>query len=466
MTATVQPEVIRRVYSPRGAARALLKCRDPEVLIVAGAGTGKSRACLEKIHMCLLLTPGARALVVRKTRESLTSTGLVTFREHVAAEAIEKGIVRWYGGSPQEPAQYRYSNGSRLVVGGMDKATKIMSSEYDLIFVQEATELSLDDWELLNTRLRNGKLSFQQLIADCNPDRPWHWLKQRCDQGLTTMLISRHEDNPVLFASQPGAQEPDTLPGYVRTTVGRQYMSKLDALTGVRKARLRYGQWAAADGLVYDGFEPSLHLVDKLPKGSETWRRWWSIDFGFTNPFVWQCWAEDPDGRLWLYREIYRTQTLVEQHAAAMMRAVTFQTGANKGAWREPKPDAIVCDHDAEGRATLEKHLGMSTTAANKVVPIPEGCQLVSSRLALADDGTPRMFLVRTALFERDQALLAVAKPTCTADEFAGYIWDTANGKKIKEVPVKEDDHGMDALRYIVVHRDFGSGRYFRGWIE
>jgi predicted O-methyltransferase YrrM len=56
-----------------------------------------------------------------------------------------------------------------IVVVGLDKAQKVMSSEYDVIFVQEAIELTVDDWEALTTRLRNGKISFQQLLADCNP---------------------------------------------------------------------------------------------------------------------------------------------------------------------------------------------------------------------------------------------------------------------------------------------------------
>jgi hypothetical protein len=43
------------------------------------------------------------------------------------------------------------------MIGGMDKPTKIMSSEYDFIYVQEAIELTETDWENLTTRLRNGR---------------------------------------------------------------------------------------------------------------------------------------------------------------------------------------------------------------------------------------------------------------------------------------------------------------------
>ena len=172
-----------------------------------------------------------RGLIVRKTLASLGSTALVTYEEHVAKEHLANGEVTWFGGSAKEAACYRYKNGSRIVVGGMDKAMKIMSSEYDVVYVQEATELTEEDWEAITTRLRNGKMPYQQIIADANPDVPTHWLKIRCDLKKTHYIRSRHEDNPVLFNQGPDG------PGAL-TEVGKAYMKKLDALTGVRYQRL------------------------------------------------------------------------------------------------------------------------------------------------------------------------------------------------------------------------------------
>ncbi|WP_433893046.1 phage terminase large subunit [Streptomyces sp. CA-111067] len=450
-----------RTYEPHGAAKEVFDRRDDEVLLSGPAGTGKSRACLEKIHAMCLLTPNLRALAVRKTGKSLASTGLVTYREHVAAESIAAGHVKWFGGSQQEPAAYRYANGSRLVVGGMDDPTKIMSSEYDVAYVQEATELTAADWEAITTRLRNGRISFQQLIADCNPSIPTHWLRARCTTGQTLMLHCRHEDNPRLY--QNGQ----------RTAEGEAYLKKLDALTGVRKDRLRYGKWVAAEGLIYEGFDPAVHLIDPFDIPA-TWTRWWSVDFGYTNPFVLQCWAEDPDGRLYLYREIYKTRTLVEDHARRILQEVTKCTACCKPRgrgshdcyacdkcvkqWTEPKPRAVVCDHDAEDRATLERHLGMSTTAADKRVSV--GIQAVQSRFKIAGDGRSRLFIVRGALVERDPALEEAKKPACTEEELPGYVWDKgsaqaqASEKPPKEQPLKENDHGCDAKRYLIVERD------------
>lgn len=425
------PKTLTVTYEPWGAAKELLHCRADEVLMAGPAGTGKSRACLEKLHYLMLLNPGARGLIVRKTAVSLTNTALVTFDKRVAAEALETGLVVWYGGSQREPAQYRYANGSTINVGGMDKATRVMSAEYDVVYVQEATELSEDDWEMLTTRLRNGKISFQQMIADCNPDAPIHWLKRRADEGKTTMLPSKHEDNPLLF----------TRSGEM-TTEGQTYMAKLDALTGVRYQRLRHGRWVAAEGAIYEEWSP-VHLIDPFEIPWE-WPRFWSVDFGFTNPMVIQRWAEDPDGRLYMYAEHYRTQRTVDQHAADVLRDVTDEHGN----WTEPKPQNILCDHDAEGRVVFGRALGLVTTAANKKVL--DGIQAVQRRLREAGDGRPRLYIFRDACRERDSFLVDAAKPACTADEIPGYVWKDG----IKEEPVKENDHGADALRYLVADRD------------
>ena len=175
------------------------------------------------------------------------------------------------------------------------------------------------------------------------------------------MLESRHEDNPLLFG-EDGEVTPE----------GVAYISKLDALTGVRYDRLRRGIWSAAEGLIYENYDPAHNLIDRFDVPAD-WVRWWSVDFGYTNPFVLQCWAEDPDGRLYLYREIYRTRRLVEDHARDVLREVQacLECCRSNGPshdcftclkcytdWTEPRPRAIVCDHDAEDRATLERQIG------------------------------------------------------------------------------------------------------------
>lgn len=418
-----------RPYAPRGAALDLFYCKAHEILIEGPAGTGKSRAVLEKLHLCAKKYPGMRALLVRKTRASCTQSILVTFEEKV----VEARSSILGGASRMTRQSYRYQNGSEVVVGGLDNADRIMSSEYDIIAVFEATECTEDDWEKLKSRLRNGKMPYQQIIADCNPQAPTHWLNVRfADCTSTSMarrrMLSRHEDNPACTAA---------------------YVETLSALTGVRRDRLYLGRWVAAEGVVYPEFDRSVHVIDRFDVPSD-WRRIRSIDFGFTNPAVVQWWAIDGDGRMYLYREIYHTGLIVSDPKGTV-------DDLSKQVLRLSGKELIeytVSDHDAEDRETLHR-AGVWTKAATK--DISPGLQAVSARLKKAGDGKPRLYLMRDALVTTDTTLRAAGRPTCTADEFDVYVWpDTRDGASAKEQPTKDNDHGMDAMRYAVMSLDSG----------
>jgi phage terminase large subunit len=258
------------------------------------------------------------------------------------------------------------------------------------------------------------------------------------------MIPCRHEDNPRLYDDGEWTAE------------GAAYLAILEALTGVRYLRLRKGVWAAAEGLVFDGFDPAVHLHKHIALPPPEWVRYLAVDFGYRNPFTCQWWARNPDGRLFMYREIYMTGRLVEDHARQILALI------RKGDGHQPDqmPREVICDTDAEDRGTLERHLGLSTVAAHKAVS--EGIQAVQSRLKVDATGKPSLYICRDALVERDPALEQAHKPLCLQDEILEYAWDMSAvrggkqgaGDTLKEVPFKENDHGCDAMRYLVAGVD------------
>lgn len=430
--------VLESRYEPRGACRDLFHCQDSEVVLSGAAGTGKSRACLEKLNACAEKYPKMRALILRKHREHLTESALVTFERDV----LPDGHPAKMSGQRASRREYRYPNGSVITVAGIyshgaEQAQRIMSAEYDMIFVQEATDLTLDEWEKLSTRLRSGVLPYQQLLADCNPASPTHWLYQRSLTGQLTLLSTTHQDNPRLYERGEWTAE------------GVQYLALLDSLTGVRRDRLRYGRWVQVEGVVYD-FDEAIHVVDNVDKTRA--QRWYlSIDFGYRNPSVVQVWYEDSDGTCTLYREWYQTSTLTEDLA----RAVKI--------WLEQEliaPDAVICDHDAEDRATFERYSGLKTRPAEKT--IKTGIERVQARLRVGGNGRAGLQFYRLANPAPDKLLKQSGAPTSTIDEFGSYVWD-ARGVLTRETPVKQFDHGMDAVRYLVNFLD--GGRRVSQWV-
>lgn len=426
-------------YRPYGGNREVFRCTDAEVLLSGPAGTGKSRANLEYLNYLAMTYPGARLLMVRKTRRSLSESGMVTFEQKVLHPAQR---VHFHASKQQ----YQYPNGSVLAVGGLDKPSKIMSSDWDVIFAQEATELDENDWESCSIRLRYGKTPVQQLLGDCNPDKQIHWLLQRARNGLTRMFETRHEDNPVLF-NRDGSMTPE----------GARYLAKLDRLTGVRYQRYRLGLWVSAEGMVLeDSWDRARNLVDTFEGVTKhtiplEWPRYLVVDFGYVHPFVCLWIAVDPDGRMYVYRQIYRTKRLVEDHAKDIRRVSRW---GEKGG--DPLPREIITDHDAEDRHTLERHLGLYSTPAYKSVS--DGLQALAARLRPAGDGKPRLVIFRDCLVERDTDLMDGKQPTCVEDEPESYVWDTRQGMKKGEQPVKDYDHGIDCLRYACARLDLKPG--------
>jgi phage terminase large subunit len=114
--------------------------------------------------------------------------------------------------------------------------------------------------------------------------------------------------------------------------------------------------------------------------------------------------------------------------------------------------EATISDHDASDRATLAED-GISTVAADK--DILQGIEKVQQRLKVKENGKPSIFFLRDSLVEVDESLKARYKPTCTEEEFPGYVFpERKEGKSDDEKPVKVDDHGMDEVRYLVSYVD------------
>ena len=448
-----EPTVVR--YEPHGGARELLLSRATECLIVGPAGTGKSMAMLSKLFLTCLQVRNVRALLVRQTHASLTGTTLALFEETVAKEALASGLVTWFGGSGRQSAQYRFGgSGSTIVVGGLDRPEKFLSASLDRIAIDEGSEIDEKALETLISRLRGTAKTYKQVVVATNPAQPSHFLKLRADSGKMHMIYSRHRDNPAYFNRDGTATE-----------AGADYMSKLNNLTGVRRARLLDGRWSAASGIVYESWDDSIHIVPRRQFGPE-FVRIWAWDFGYVNPTAVTCFVVDGDGRMWLEWEHYRTQWTTDQHVTRILEHVSKPdpdwkprtdgpVRAYEGRiWTAPRPRSIVCDHDAEGRALLERELGMSTISAHKAVK--EGIEAVQSRLRPAGDGIPRLLVMRDTLLEKDPALVDAKKPTCLTDEILGYVWDEGAGKTPKDVPLKVDDHQMDGLRYACAELDLG----------
>lgn len=391
------------------------------MLLTGSAGGGKSYLAAHKLHAYCLKYPGAMALMLRKTRDSMTNSTVLFVDRAVIAGAST--VTHW-------PSKHRfeYTNGSILAYGGMadDKQREQIRSigqdgSVDIVWMEEATGFTENDFNEVTARIRGKAASWRQIVLTTNPDTPSHWIYKRLIQGgEASVFYSGAVDN---------------------TYNPADYIDTLRSLTGVLGLRLRDGQWIQAEGAVYDEFSDPVHVVDEYDL-SRAHRFVAGVDWGYTGPGVILVFAVDGDGRMTLVYELYQTKRLIEWWTE---RAVELSKQYNIEAFHcDPAEPAYIVQFQKAGVPALE--------ATNDIRP---GVDAVKQRLTVAGDGRPRLQFLRGANGDIDASLEFAKLPTGILDEITAYVWPRAmDGKPIKEIPVDENNHALDAMRYAVMGLD------------
>lgn len=424
-------------FELRGGNGLLFNSTEQEVICSGGAETGKTFACILKAHAICGTVAGAQGAIVRKAYNSLVGSVVKTYLRIVQPE---KRGIQIFGG--EKPERFIYPNGSTIWMGGMDNPSRVLSSERDFIYVNQAEELKLDDWETLVTRCtgRGAVIQHAQLYGDANPAGSMHWIRKRAAEIAADgkpklrLIPTVHADNPSLYTREG-----------ILTEQGQRSLAALDNLTGVRRKRLLEGIWATAEGAVYDMFDSTPETGNVRVRSPREMRRWFlAIDEGYTNPAVILLIGEDGDGRHHCFREFYKRgilqADLVFQAGLWFKNPVNYAhsaTGENYSYGVTSQCERAAVDESAAGLIADLNNAGISAIGAKGRVL--DGIGLVQNRVKKQPDGWPRYTI----------------DPCCTnhINEFESYIW-----KPEKDVPEKENDHTMDAYRYLLdyLHPEMG----------
>ena len=241
-----------------------------------------------------------------------------------------------------------------------------------------------------------------RLWFNCNPAGPNHWFyrswvleaeKRNCLRLHFTM-----EDNPSL--------SPEIKARYERL------------YTGVFYRRYILGQWAQAEGRVYDFFEPEM--VKQVPKGE--FRKWYvSCDYGTVNPTSMGLWGLQ-NGVWYRVQEFYfssrqaQRQMTDEEYAAALAKLV-----GNR------EVTAVIVDPSAASFIEVLRRKGWRVQKADN--DVLSGIRLTSDAL-------------------KDGRIVICEGCNDCIREMEEYVWDLSNGAKDRVK--KEHDHAMDDMRYFV----------------
>lgn len=418
-----------------------------EAMLHGPGGTGKSRGILMFLWWLMdnhrVLWPQAeknlRILMCRETRVSLSQSGLTTWEEAVvpAGHPILEGA-----GKAQRQSYVHPGTGAELVLAGMDEPTRLFSTDYDIVYIQEATEITEHAWESLRRGLRNWALPFQLLVGDCNPDSPRHWLRRRMLDGRTLDLKSEHWDNPRWWAMR----EDGT---WSWTPEGEAYRDSLNKLTGVRRRRLFLGEWVSAEGAVWEEFDEQVHIVEEAPTP-----RWTiaSIDWGYTAPGVLQVWGVDAENRACCLSEHYRVGQQIEWWAE--MLGKEWREHRLQFAVADPsRPDAIKLVNDILASRNMPRLVREANNRRAEQGADLGGIDLVRKKLLPQADGKPALTWKKGYLVSRDPELHDKGEACCTTEEIPSYVYaKVEDGKRNKErTDPAAADHGCFPASVLVL---------------
>ena len=268
---------------------------------------------------------------------------------------------------------------------------------------------------------------------NCNPDGPYHWFKVNWIDKSTGYLGKERVEQIRKKAAEEGKD-----PGLKEILYLHFTMDDNLSLSEEIKARYRsmyigvffkryiLGLWAAAEGVIYDMFDPEKHVknIKEFFQILVNGNRYVSCDYGTQNATVFLLWNKGIDGKWYCIREYY-------------------YSGRDKG---KQKTDAEYADDLKKWLdGTRIKAMIVDPSAASFIVELRKrGYKVIKANNDVLDG------IRLVGMLLNLEMLIFSSSCTETIKEFASYIWDEKAAEHGEDKPVKQHDHGCDAVRYFV----------------
>lgn len=379
------------------------------VSVSGPAGSGKTWAAVRgSLDRWSLHYRGCAFLVGSKTRDLLEHTVMAEARDWAAERGttIRKTDNGWTVPS---------------ALGGVNHLVPLVYAEGDVAverirglslggaYLDEATSMRPRLLSMLHTRMRVGDCP--QMVATMNPQSPTHWWKR-------LVLDRRRPEWPWI---RFGIDDNPSLDPAVKAEMA-------EALTGVEYQRLFLGLWVPNAGLVYaEIFLPGR--LSEPPEGTRMVRTVAAADHadsGITHALLGRL---DTEGRWWITHEWRWDDHGKDQglRSAAWKAARLVEWAAAHGHRRNA---LWIVDPHAKGLTAALREAG-APHVEDGWDDIRNGAQAVKHALSAGR--------------------LHVA-PACVhlVNELGELSWDERAAEHGDDVPTDVDDHGADALRYLV----------------
>lgn len=398
-------------------------------------GGGKSWSIRTKAKLLCFQYPGIRILIVRRTYPELVNNHINTLRQELL------GIAKYN----DKDKVLKFANGSTInfmYCARDSDLDRLQGTEYDIIFLDEATQLSEYQMKTITACLRGVNDFPKRVYYTCNPGGQGHgyikriFIDKRYEEGENPdeyeFIQSLVTDNTALMESQP------------------DYIKQLEALPPKLREAWLYGKWDIFEGQFFEEFKDApehyldrqwTHVIEPFDIPAE-WNVYRSYDFGYAKPFSCAWWAVDKEGCLYRIAELYgctsipnegvkwtpdkqfqKIKEMEEEHPYLKGRDIWGV--ADPAIWDASRGDAI-------NDTALKYGINFSKGDNKRIA----GWMQMHYRMAFDDNGYPMMYVFNTCkAFIRTIPLL---------------MYSTTN---VEDLDTDQEDHVADESRYMCMSR-------------
>ena len=376
----------------------------PTQIYYGGSGAGKSVALAQRAILDLL--NGRNYLIVRKVSN--------TIRQSVFAELIKiiemLDLFDIFEINKTALTITCKNNGSQIITKGLDDVEKLKSITVKKgiitdIWIEEATEISFDDYKQLLKRLRGKSEHTKRVTLSFNPILKSHWIYREffldkwrdsdtmLKDGNVFILKSTYKNNNFLSEQDVASFEQET----------NEYYYNVYTL----------GNWGMLGNVIFTNIEVKEFDTEQFDKYLH------GIDWGFgVDPFAYVKVAIQ-NNNLYILNEIYGRELLNAQVAELIKDLV--------------KGDVVFCD-SAEPKSIADlRQRGINAVKAKK------------------GQGSVSTGIKKLQSFKR-----IYINPQCknSIEEFRNYSWKKDKYGDVLPIPQDKDDHIIDATRYSMSYVD------------
>lgn len=381
----------------------LMSDKSRYLILRGGGGSGKSFALAQKVILrCIFAEQNEvtqRILCCRKTNPDVRRSVFSLIKHYINLWNLNS-ICR----INRTEMTFTFKNGSKILCTGLDEPEKLKSiHSITSIWLEEATEFSLEDFTQCDLRLRGtGITDYFQIMMSFNPISKQNWIyKEFYEDDEKIADYQRHG-----FTEHHSTYRDNQY-------LDDAYISKLQSYENISPYIYQVytlGHWGVLSGLIYDNNWEVIPANDpSIPKTTPLF----GLDFGYNHQTA-----------LVEIRKRVRDNTI-------FVRELLYQKGwTNKQLilWikRNMKPsNLIVCDRSPDRIKELQQ-------AGIKAVGARKGQDSIF-------DGIDYLKRMQIKIIAPSQNLI---------NEISGYQWKLDKNNEPMDVPIMVNDHLMDAMRY------------------